>query len=90
MSRHHMYFWFPLRPEEGVRSLGTGDTDRCELQCVLRLEQYISGRAASGPNLQAFSSDININILFKKPTHISSVTFSLNYFNKGLWIQISR
>ena len=33
MSVHHMCAWCPQKPEEGVRSPGTGGTDGCELLC---------------------------------------------------------
>ena len=33
MAMHHMYAWYPGKPEEDVVSLGTAVTDSCELSC---------------------------------------------------------
>ena len=41
MDMHHKHAWWPQRPEEVIRSLGTGVRDDCEPSCVYRTPSHV-------------------------------------------------
>ena len=50
MSVHHVHSWCPQRPEDSVKSSGTGATDDCKPLWKLGIDSGSSGRADSTLN----------------------------------------